>query len=67
MSWAEDFERISDNLGALMLLGAGIYMAVVKDFNQGYMLIILGFSYLAGKGIPNGVRKRLHLGGGVNG
>jgi len=64
MSWAEAFERISDNLAALMIVGAGIYLVVYKDFDKGYMLINLGFIYLAGKGIPN-VRRKIKIEGGL--
>lgn len=63
MGFVEAFERISDNVAALMIVVAGIYLAVCKDFNKGYTLIGVGFGYLAGKGIPGVMRRKMVLGG----
>lgn len=38
-------------------------LVVCKDFNQGYALIGVRFGYLAGKEIPNGMRRKTVLGG----
>lgn len=61
----EAINAVSDDIAALMIIGAGIYLAIVKDFNQGYALIGLGFSYLAGKGIPRSQKKVRVDGGGL--
>ncbi len=47
---------ISDDIAALILVVGGIYMAIVKDYYQGYSLITLGVGYLFGSHYPKAKR-----------
>ena len=47
---------ISDDIAALILVVGGIYLAYVKDFQEGYALITLGVGYLFGSHVPKNKR-----------
>jgi len=58
MSWLSEN---ADELAALSLVFAGIYLVVTNHYQQGVSLISLGTAYLFGKSIPK--RPKIAQGG----
>ena len=49
MSWLSEN---ADEVAALVLVFAGIYLTITEDFNKGMAMISMGTGYLFGKSLP---------------